>query len=416
MQHSYDSISAVGPYLVEAGFSQQEIAWMFSAYYLPNIVFAFFVGIVLDKFGEEKTTIVLSVLTVTGQAIISFFPSLIPMILGRMLLGLAAEGMLICQCRFISVMFPQNLGTVQSIFCVFNRSCSWLAYIVLPGVAEEKGWKETLYVCFGLCIFSLVANALFIGMKKISLHFPQLMGEDLQVEDGSENDILLACTKNKEQLDAPRESVFKGMFLCLRSFPMWCILLIAFFYYGAVLSYGALSTVFVQDYYSLTPQESSFIISMMFVAAILVAPVSGYISDAYGMRHLLMSICLLFSMVPFAIISITNKISILSLTIFCGISYGMFPTILYAMVPMVVEKKHLGIANGLLEAANAWGVFIFPAIFGVIYQYHPPTVGIAMFSSLTGICLIINFLLCIYSRFKLDGIFSKGKKSCPLGI
>ena len=69
--------------MIEAGFTQQDIAWTYSAYYMPNIVFALFVGIVVDKFGEDRSTLGLSILTVAGQGIISFFPTLIPILVGK---------------------------------------------------------------------------------------------------------------------------------------------------------------------------------------------------------------------------------------------------------------------------------------------------------------------------------------------
>ena len=216
--------------------------------------------------------------------------------------------------------------------------------------------------------------------------------------------------KGEKVIEIPKESLLRGFSYCLQSFPMWCILLMALFYYGAFLSYNALSTVFVVDYYHMSLTESSFIVSLLWIGSIAAAPIVGYVADTFGKRHFLLNVNIFCGLIPFAILSVTNKVNIVALTLFLGFSYGGFPTILYSIIPMAVDKKYLGVANGLVEVANAWGVFIFPALFGIIYEKSSPTVGIAMFTILLSICIFVNILLSIYNEYKLGGNFSKGMR------
>ena len=92
----------------------------------------------------------------------------------------------------------------------------------------------------------------------------------------------------------------------------------AFFYYAGFLSYQALSTVFVEEYYNLGPNESSFVVSLLYIGSICVAPIVGYLSDNFGKRPLLLFLSLLSAIVPFSIMASTNRVSIVFLTIMLG--------------------------------------------------------------------------------------------------
>lgn len=380
----YDSIAVLGPYLKEElNYTQVEIAWLYSCYYFPNIILSLFAGILIDKWGERKCSILFSCITVLGQSIISLFPTIWPMSIGRFILGIAGEGMFICQLKLFSTIFSSRISLVLSISLVFNRLCTLLAYLTLTPIAEINLYLA-LYTCTIVCIICLIINVLFIFIEYIGMKNSYLYPIKIDI------------------INPKNINILKGIKQCLKSFPLWCLILIGFLYYGAFLSYASLSPIFISKYYSYDVKTSNFIVSLLSFGSIIGALSFGYISDKTGRKLFLMYLGILFGLIPFAILSITNTVNIIILTISLGISYGAVPCILYSLISLMVDKEYIGIATGLIEVSNAWAVLIFPLLFGLISDIGSPLLGISCFTILLGLCLIIIIVLFGYSKFKLN--------------
>lgn len=394
----YDSVAVLGPFFKEElNFTQIEIAWLYSCYYYPNIILSFVAGIIIDKWGERKCSILFSIITVSGQFIISIFPTLLPMCIGRIILGTAAEGMFICQLKLFTLTFKSNISIVLALSLAFNRLCTWLAYITLTPIANINLYLA-IHTCTLICIFCLIINIIFLIVVYLGNKNPYLnQSEKVEYSDNNDNSYT-------------NVNIIFGIKQCLKSFPLWCLILIAFFYYGAFLSYASLSPIFIGKYYSLTISKSNFIVSLLSIGSIFGALIFGFLADKFGKRLFIILIGLFCGLVPFSIISITNNINIIPLTIFLGISYGSVPCILYSLISLTINKQYIGIATGLIETSNAWGVLIFPIMFGWILEKGSSTVGISSFTILLGLCVILVILLYLYSEFKMYGLYNSNKK------
>jgi MFS family permease len=378
----YDSIAVLGPFLKdELNFTQVEIAWLYSCYYFPNIILSLFAGIIIDKWGERKCSCLFSLLTIFGQAIISLFPTIIPMSVGRFLLGIAAEGMFICQLKLFSTTFPNRISSVLSLSLAFNRLCTWLAYITLTPIAKINLYLA-LYTCTGICIFCFIINILYLY---------------IEAKAATNSYLYPHCFEDLPSVATIK--IWQGVKYCLKSFPLWCMIIVAFFYYGSFLSYASLSPIFIGEYYSLTITQSNFVVSLLSIGSIIGALIFGLLADKIEKRLLLIFIGLLFGLISFSILSITNKVNIIVLTVMLGISYGSVPCLLYSLIPISINKQYVGIATGLIEVANAWAVLIFPLIFGYLLEQNKGTLGISLFTILLTLCIISVIILFVYDLY-----------------
>ena len=169
-----------------------------------------------------------------------------------------------------------------------------MAYLILPEMAQNRGWTFTLDFCTYLCAYCFAANIALLIIEKVGKKSDFLQNRNQNVisiiqqqkqEEGEEQYLL----ENREVIQKPNyeiieeekitqidskssdegddvvndQSVFEGLKVCFRNLPFVTVLVISFFFYGCFLSFSALSPVFVSHYFNLDANQSSFVVSFL---------------------------------------------------------------------------------------------------------------------------------------------------------
>ena len=92
----YDSISPLADVLkAQLGFSDANIGLLNAIYSFPNIVMVLVGGIVIDRIGTRRATLLFGVLCFAGAALTALSGTLAVMATGRLVFGLGAESLIV---------------------------------------------------------------------------------------------------------------------------------------------------------------------------------------------------------------------------------------------------------------------------------------------------------------------------------
>ena len=250
-----------------------------------------------------------------GQLIVSKFHRMIPMVIGRVLVGSSTEAIFLCQLKIIFALYSDHKAISMSVLMMINRFTSTLAYLLLPGMAERRGWIFTLDFCTYLCLFCFVANLLFIFLEnhghrseflrniktsntqvemkdhfnpKNEINQNDNENENIEINKNSKevNENINERGDNEEETSNEKENFvdknnlpsnesfggkdiinnkkfLDGLKFCFKSIPFLTILLICTLYFGCFLSFMALAPIYISKNFHLDAKHSSFISSLM---------------------------------------------------------------------------------------------------------------------------------------------------------
>ena len=102
----YDAISPIADLLKEQlGFSDSNIGLLNAIYSFPNILMVLVGGILIDRIGVKKATLLFGVLCLVGAAVTAASGSLAVMASGRLIFGLGAESLIVSVTTAIAKWF-----------------------------------------------------------------------------------------------------------------------------------------------------------------------------------------------------------------------------------------------------------------------------------------------------------------------
>ena len=138
----YDSISPLADLLAtQLKFSDADIGLLNGIYSVPNIIMVLIGGVLIDRLGTRKSTIIFAVLCLIGAVFTAFRGDLTTMAIGRLIFGLGAESLIVAVTTILARWFKgKELSFAFGINLTIARFGSFAAGgIRLP--CEER-WRE----------------------------------------------------------------------------------------------------------------------------------------------------------------------------------------------------------------------------------------------------------------------------------
>lgn len=170
---AYDSVGALGPLIrSELKVSPNALAELYSVYHLPNLVLVFIGGLMSDRMGVQRASLLFNTLVCAGVVMVALSRSLTGMIIGRLVFGMGSETLSVVQLGALSRWFsrsptPPSLGLACAIALTVSRLGTVVAFDVLPLVGDTslglRGafWLVVIFcgMCFGLNLVFVLMDA-----------------------------------------------------------------------------------------------------------------------------------------------------------------------------------------------------------------------------------------------------------------
>jgi MFS family permease len=418
----YDSISPLADLLVkQLKFSDANIGTLNAIYSVPNIFMVLIGGMIIDRLGTRKSTLLFSVLCMTGAVVTAISAQLSVMITGRLIFGLGAESLIVAittvianwfKGRELSFAFGLNLTVARlGSFAALN-SPTWAR-------AYYENWQGPLFISVITALISVIAVVIYI---------------------------LLDYQSTKKLVQQTKKPVDKiELLLALKfNFSFWLITLLCVTFYSGIFPFQTFAIkFFIEQHFVSIPENfarsmGGFLSSLLTLSAMVLTPLFGLLTDRIGKRATLMMLGSIMLMPVYLILNyvrvnptipaellatfstagteplslwsalqsnlayFVNMIKILfsyfpNLVIpmmLMGISFSLIPAVMWPSVAYIVEESRLGTAYGLMTMIQNIGLAGFNFIIGWANDLSGNyTTGMIIFSTLGFFGLTFAWLL-----------------------
>ncbi len=358
---AYDGLSAIAPILIKSfDVSRAAFGATKTIYSVAAVMCLLIGGILIDRIGTRKSSLLFSSFIVFGAIIIALSPNIWILYIGMFFFGAGSETLIIAQSSIIARWFKgKELALAFGIALTVSRLGSLFSYNTEALIADFFGrYSYALWAGVIFCVFSLLCNIIYCVMDKRGEHVLELKEGEVE-----EKIVLSEITK------------FSPSF--------WYVTFLCFTFYGAIFPFQHLAADFFHDKWGIPLEaggEGGFfyqvfsniihmfstapgITGLIVFASMVFAPFAGRLVDRIGKRATLMIIGSLM-MIPAHLLMGITYINPIICMIVLGASFVLVPAAMWPSVPLIVSKKRVGTAFGLMTMLQNIGLGLFPWLNG----------------------------------------------------
>ncbi|MCP4899625.1 MAG: major facilitator superfamily domain-containing protein 1 [bacterium] len=329
----YDSIAPIADMLKSGlGFSDSNIGWLYSAYSWAAVIVLLLGGVIIDRFGTVKSTIVFGGICTFAAILNAVTEEFWVMVVARFLLGMGSEPLIVAvttalakwfKGKELSFAFGVNLMIARMGSVAADWSPTW------AGSAYET-WQGPLAVAAGLGVLCLIAP---IGYGGLEARAQRRYG----LGKAGETDKL----------------VMSDLFVFSKSF--WFVVALCVTFYSAIFPFRSFAIKFFIESWEMTREVAGQANSVLPLAAMLATPLFGLLVDRLGKRALFMMVGALLLMPVYVMMA--YHLAPLGVPIaMMGIAFSLIPAVMWPAVAYIVEEKRLGTAYAVMTLIQQIGV------------------------------------------------------------
>ncbi|MGO4883471.1 MAG: MFS transporter [Bryobacteraceae bacterium] len=402
---AYDSVGAIETNLIKAFHTDATaIGAMYTMYSVAAVVAVLAGGVLIDRVGVRRASLIFSGFVVAGAAMVAAAPSLAVLDAGRVIFGIGSESMIVAQSAITARWFSgKELAMAFGITLTIARLGTLFSFNVEELVATRLGWRGALWIAAGLCVFSFICNWVYTLMDRHAEPILKLP------EAGSGDKIAWS------DIGKFRPSYWFAVGICVT-------------FYSAIFPFTALATKFFNDkwgmpmasgeglgfmagvFYNFTHMFNTAqgVTSIIIAASMVLAPFAGNLVDRVGHRATLMVIGSLLMIPAHLMMGLTHLSPVVSMIVL-GAAFVLVPACIWPSVAVIVEPQRVGTAYGVMTAIQNIGLAAFPSANGALHDATGNfTASQIMFAGL-GLCGLIFSLLLLRADKREGGHLERGK-------
>jgi len=342
----YDALSPVADLLSkQLGFTDANIGLLQGIYSFPNIFTVVIGGIIIDRIGLRRATLIYGVLCFLGAIINVLTGKLWLMALGRLIFGMGAESLIVAVTTALAVWFKgKELSFAFGLNLTFARIGSFLA-LNSPTWARPAyvNWRYPFLIGVGFCSLCVVGAVVYWFMDAYAeKHYA--LGQEAQTD----------------------KVVFKDLFQFGASY--WYIVALCIVFYSAIFPFQTFAVKFFMDAHGTTREFGGFLSSMLTLFAMIATPLFGLLVDKIGKRALFMMFASLL-LIPVYIIMGYTQVNLYVPMAMMGVAFSLIPAVMWPSVAYIVDPARLGTAYGVMTMIQNCGLFGFNLLIGWANDY-----------------------------------------------
>jgi MFS family permease len=426
----YDCIGPLADVLVkQLEFSDSDIGLLQGIYSFPNIIMVLLGGIIIDRIGTRKSSLIFAVLIVIGAFLTVIQGNITSMAMGRLFFGIGAESMIVAVTTVIAQWFKgKQLAFAFGLNLTIARLGSFLA-INSPTWAKSAylHWQNPLWIAAGAGIICLITILIYFFINRFAQK-RYILEEAINTDKVLINEVF-SLTRHRlyaaltltlfafliiNFLLHTKLSILLQFFIYIlitvlsflnyRTFNIsyWFIVALCITFYSAMFPFQTFAVKFFQHSHGVTREYAAFLSSILTVSAMIFTPLFGLLSDYLGKRSILMMFGSILIIPVYLMMGYTNINLIIPMAIM-GISFSLIPAVMWPSVALVTSPSKLGTAYGLMTMIQNIGLFGFNMLIGWANDYshadasNPSgyNLGMWIFSSLG----FFGFIFAVFLRF-----------------
>ena len=329
----YDSIGPVADLLQQQrGFSDSQVGLLNAIYSLPNVVLILVGGVLVDRFGAARMTLITAGICLAGALLTAFSPSFAGMAAGRLLYGIGAETFNIATLAALAQYFAAGgIALVMGLTLAIGRLGSYSADMSPTWftTAYAQGWQPPLVIAAVIAGTSFAASAAYWWMDR----------------------------KRVSQVAAPpvaERFVLRDLLHFGKAY--WYLLALCVLWYSVILAFrSTFSIKYFQHTHGLDLATAGEMNSYVFLAAVFATPAFGWMCDRLRRYAPFLAFGALLLPIALAIMALTPW-SLWLPTALIGASYSLVPAVMWPLTSRLVSPGRFGTAIGLMWVAQNAGI------------------------------------------------------------
>jgi MFS family permease len=402
---AYDSVGAIETTLIQVFHTDRAaIGTMYLMYSVAAVVAVGAGGVLIDRVGVRRGSLIFSTFVVAGAAMVAAAPSLPVLYAGRVIFGIGSETLIVAQSAIAARWFTgKELAMAFGITLTIARLGTLFSFNTEELLATRYGWRGALWIAAALCLFSLLCNWIYTIMDR---HAEPV----LKLPEAGAGDKITWSDVGKF-----RPSYWYAVGICVT-------------FYSAIFPFTALATDFFHDkwnmpmasgeghgfmagvFYNFTHMFTTAqgVTSIVIAASMVLAPFAGNFVDRLGRRATLMVVGSLLIVPAHLLLGLTHIWPVFPMIVL-GAAFVLVPACIWPSVPLIVDARCVGTAFGLMTAIQNLGLGAYPVANGALRDAtHGYTASQIMFSAL-GFCGLVFSLLLLRADRREGGRLERAK-------
>jgi MFS family permease len=392
----YDSINALERIFIDRlGFSATQFGWLNASYSVAAVLTLLVGGIIIDRIGTKKSILAFAVVCLLGAAITASRGTPTIMIVGRTVLGLGGESMIVAittalakwfKGKELSFAFGINLTIARLASVAADNSPTWASRAFFPqGPTGEPSWQRPLLIAVGAALLAIVCSTVYWMLESRAEKQYELG------KAGSVDRIDFGETFRIRGLDFDEavRKIWRGLveiFGFNKSY--WLVVGLCFTFYSAIFPFRTFAIDFFTNkilaaHGGLAASEAVKVIalkqagslnSLLPFTAMIATPLFGLLVDRVGKRAWFMMFGSLLLM-PVYLMMAYSPISLYVPVALMGIVFSLIPAVMWPSVAYIVDQSRLGTAYALMTLIQQIGFFLLNLLIGKANDYSHAGVG-----------------------------------------
>jgi MFS family permease len=364
----YDSINALERIFIDhLGFSATQFGWLNSSYSVAAVATLLVGGVIIDRIGTKRAILGFALVCLLGAGITAARGSALTMIVGRTVLGLGGESMIVAvttalakwfKGKELSFAFGINLTIARLASVAADNSPTWANRAFYPnGPTGEPSWQGPLLIAVGAAVFAVLCSTIYWAL-----------------ESRAEKQYELGKAGQTDKLE------LKGILRFELSY--WLVVGLCFTFYSAIFpfrtfaidffttkiraAHGGLQAAEAVRVVSL--EQAGRLNSLLPLAAMFATPLFGLLVDRVGKRALFMMLGSVLLM-PVYLMMAYSPTSLYVPVVMMGIAFSLIPAVMWPSVAYIVDQSRLGTAYALMTLIQQIGFFLLNLMIGKANDY-----------------------------------------------
>ena len=407
----YDSINALERIFIDRlGFSATQFGWLNASYSVAAVLTLLVGGIIIDRIGTKKAILAFAAICFVGAVITAAEGNPVTMIVGRTVLGLGAESMIVAvttalakwfKGKELSFAFGINLTIARLASVAADNSPTWASRAFYPqGPAGEPSWQRPLLIAVGAGVLAVVGSLIYWAL-----------------EARAERKYELGKASETDKLE------FKEAFRFDVSY--WLVVGLCFTFYSAIFPFRTFAIDFFTNKIlaahggtSITEavrviglKQAGSLNSLLPFSAMIATPLFGLLVDRLGRRAWFMMFGSLLLM-PVYLMMAYSSVSLYVPVSLMGIAFSLIPAVMWPSVAYIVEQSRLGTAYALMTLIQQIGFFLLNLMIGKANDYSHAGLdnpgGYALGMWIFSVLGFVGMALAIFLRIRETGSHGHG--------
>lgn len=337
----YDALSPLADVLQkQLHFSNENIGLLNSFYSIAPIATVLIGGIIIDRIGTRKATLLFGVICLIGAVVTAATPIFWVMAGGRFIFGMGAESLIVSITTALAKWFRgKELSFAFGINLMIARFGTWLAQNSPTwATSAYKNWQGPWLIGVAFVTLCVIGPLLYWILERRA-------EQCYELGSAGHTDKIIA----------------KDVLKFGKSY--WYLVALCVLFYSCIFPFETFAVKFFMDAHHTTRELGGFILSVLTAFTMFGTPAFGYLADRIGKRALLMIFGSALLIPAFVMLSYAN-ISLYIPMALMGLGFALVPAVIWPSVAYIVDEKTLGTAFGLMTMIQNIGLAGFNYVLG----------------------------------------------------